>query len=191
MILVVDASVVVKWALPEPSSEGHRDEALAVLGAIQRRRISDSLVAGFTIVALAVVLDRVSRTFAERSDPRRRWPWWLAPGLLAGLVILGRVAGCSAVGISVTVPPTSPTTSVIQPTGDIGSLDGSTAKHFALATPRATLATYCKVVSLTNGGATPGTAQVRCYRYDGVPVPDPLFYFTEIIDWATTFTGGC
>jgi glycine betaine/proline transport system permease protein len=64
-----------------------------VLGAIQRRRVSDSLVAGFTIVALAVVLDRVTRTVAHKSDGTRRWPWWLAPALLAGLVILGRAAG--------------------------------------------------------------------------------------------------
>ena len=40
MILVVDASVVVKWAVPEPTSEGHVDEALALLDAIRRREVS-------------------------------------------------------------------------------------------------------------------------------------------------------
>lgn len=35
MILVVDASVAVKWTLPEASSEAHTEEALAVLATIR------------------------------------------------------------------------------------------------------------------------------------------------------------
>ena len=39
MILVVDASVAVKWVVPEPRAEGHLDQALEVLAAIRRRDV--------------------------------------------------------------------------------------------------------------------------------------------------------
>jgi predicted nucleic acid-binding protein len=38
VIVVVDASVAVKWALPEATSETHAQEALAVLAAIRSGR---------------------------------------------------------------------------------------------------------------------------------------------------------
>lgn len=65
----------------------------AVLGAITRRRISDSLVAGFTIVAIAIVLDRVSASLAVRPETRRRNYGWWALGVLVVLVVFGRMAG--------------------------------------------------------------------------------------------------
>jgi predicted nucleic acid-binding protein len=40
VILVVDASVAVKWTLPEASTEAHTQEALAVLATIRTGRAS-------------------------------------------------------------------------------------------------------------------------------------------------------
>ncbi len=88
MILVVDASVVVKWALPEPSSEEHLDEALAVLAAIRRREVT--LVQPLHwILEVAAVLVRIR---PEIVDERLDLLGLIQVSIAAETVVLRRAA---------------------------------------------------------------------------------------------------
>jgi glycine betaine/proline transport system permease protein len=66
-----------------------------ILQSLNQRRVGRGFAAGFAIVAIALVLDRISRSVAER-DPLRRLPrrWMLA--IIAGIavaLVIGRSAG--------------------------------------------------------------------------------------------------
>jgi predicted nucleic acid-binding protein len=56
--LVVDASVIVKWALPDPNQESHVDRALALLDEIQAGKI-DLLQPPHWMAEVAGVLTRL------------------------------------------------------------------------------------------------------------------------------------
>ena len=73
-----------------------------ILESLNQRRVGRGLAAGFAIVAIAMVLDRISKSFAER-DPTRRLPsrWTQA---LIGLVVLATVIGRSADWIAFPAP---------------------------------------------------------------------------------------
>ena len=66
-----------------------------VMDTLRLRRPGRGLAAGLAIVAVAIVLDRIGRSLAERDRTKKidqRWVWWGLAGL-AGLVVLGRVVG--------------------------------------------------------------------------------------------------
>jgi glycine betaine/proline transport system permease protein len=71
------------------------------LDMLRSRRTGRGMVVGLAIVAVAIVLDRVSRSFVERPErgsatavQRRRW-WLLAGGVVVAVVV-GRIAGWTA-----------------------------------------------------------------------------------------------
>ncbi|MGQ0849118.1 MAG: ABC transporter permease [Actinomycetota bacterium] len=66
-----------------------------VMDGLSKRRTGRGLAAGLAIVAVAMVLDRVGRSIAERDQTRRVSRNWMvgAVGGLAGLVVLGRLIG--------------------------------------------------------------------------------------------------
>ena len=64
MNLVVDASVVVKWALPDSEDEENKEEALAVLAAILSGEAS-VLQPPHWLAEVAAVLTRLRPDFAE------------------------------------------------------------------------------------------------------------------------------
>jgi predicted nucleic acid-binding protein len=66
VIIVVDASVAVKWVAPEPTAEGNLDEALAVLGAIRRREVAFVQPAHW-LFEVAAVLVRARPRFVDES----------------------------------------------------------------------------------------------------------------------------
>lgn len=66
-----------------------------VMDTLRLRRPGRGLAAGLAIVAVAMVLDRIGRSLAERDRTKkvnRRWVWAGLAGL-AGLVVLGRAFG--------------------------------------------------------------------------------------------------
>jgi glycine betaine/proline transport system permease protein len=65
-----------------------------ILESLNQRRVGRGLAAGFAIVAIAMVLDRISRSVAER-DPLVRLPRRWTLGLVGGVVV-ALVAGRSA-----------------------------------------------------------------------------------------------
>ncbi len=68
-----------------------------ILQSLNQRRPGRGLAAGFAIVAIALILDRISRAVAER-DPTRRLPRnWLIGAVLAigAAIVVGRSAGWS------------------------------------------------------------------------------------------------
>jgi predicted nucleic acid-binding protein len=64
--LVLDASVIVKWALPDDAAEGHQGNALAVLGAVQRGEV-DVLQPVHWLAEVAAVLARLRPQIAEQA----------------------------------------------------------------------------------------------------------------------------
>jgi predicted nucleic acid-binding protein len=64
--LVVDASVVVKWFLPDPESEPDGDRAAALLRAVQWRQAT-LLQPVHWLAEVAAVVTRLRPTIAERS----------------------------------------------------------------------------------------------------------------------------
>ena len=66
MNLVVDASVIVKWALPNSATEDYKDEALAVLAAIESGEAS-VLQPPHWLAEVAAVLTRLRPETAEES----------------------------------------------------------------------------------------------------------------------------
>ncbi len=66
MNLVVDASVIVKWALPDGETENHKEEALAVLAAIESGKVS-ILQPPHWLAEVAAVLTRLRPETAEES----------------------------------------------------------------------------------------------------------------------------
>jgi glycine betaine/proline transport system permease protein len=73
-----------------------------ILESLNQRRVGRGLAAGFAIVAIAMVLDRISKSVAER-DPTRRLPrpWTI---VLIGGVIAATLAGRAAGWISFPAP---------------------------------------------------------------------------------------
>ncbi|CAB4894462.1 unannotated protein [freshwater metagenome] len=68
------------------------------LDSLRTRSPGRGLVIGAALVALAIVLDRIARSFIERTtpDPGARQPRWVAPTVIiaiVALVIVGRAAG--------------------------------------------------------------------------------------------------
>ena len=68
------------------------------LETLRLRSPGRGFVVGLAIVAVAVMLDRVSRSFIERRKSaewgtRRRTPWLIVAAAVTGLVVLGRQAG--------------------------------------------------------------------------------------------------
>ncbi len=69
-----------------------------ILQSLNQRRVGRGFAAGFAIVAIALVLDRISRSVAERDPLRRlsrRWVLAFVAGI-AGAVVVGRSAGWSS-----------------------------------------------------------------------------------------------
>ena len=66
MNLVVDASVIVKWALPDSETEDNKEEALAVLAAIESGGAS-VLQPPHWLAEVAAVLARLRPEIAEAS----------------------------------------------------------------------------------------------------------------------------
>ena len=66
MNLVVDASVVIKWALPDSEAEENKEEALAVLATILRGKAS-VLQPPHWLAEVAAVLSRLQPDLAEES----------------------------------------------------------------------------------------------------------------------------
>ena len=69
-----------------------------VVQTLRLRAPGRGMVAGFAIVAIAILLDRISRSFVERPAPdaRVRWPTWLVAGTVVTIVaatVIGRVGG--------------------------------------------------------------------------------------------------
>ncbi len=66
-----------------------------VMDTLRLRRPGRGVAAGLAIVAVAIVLDRVSRSLAERDRTKQIDKRWVFGGLavLAGLVLLGRATG--------------------------------------------------------------------------------------------------
>ncbi len=69
-----------------------------VIQTLRLRAPGRGMVAGLAIVAIAIMLDRVSRSFVERPAPedRRRWPRSLllaVVGLVVGAIVVGRLGG--------------------------------------------------------------------------------------------------
>jgi predicted nucleic acid-binding protein len=64
--LVIDASVVVKWALPDSEAEENKEEALAVLATILRGEAS-VLQPPHWLAEVAAVLTRLQPDLAEES----------------------------------------------------------------------------------------------------------------------------
>jgi glycine betaine/proline transport system permease protein len=66
-----------------------------VMDTLRLRRPGRGVAAGLAIVAVAIVLDRVSRSLAERDRSKQIDRRWILGGLgfIGGLVILGRVVG--------------------------------------------------------------------------------------------------
>ena len=67
-----------------------------ILESLNQRRPGRGLAAGFAIVAIALVLDRISRAIAE-GDPTRRLPrmWQIGALGIAAAIVIGRSAGWS------------------------------------------------------------------------------------------------
>jgi glycine betaine/proline transport system permease protein len=66
-----------------------------IFESLNQRRPGRGLAAGFAIVAIAMILDRLARAAAER-DPTRRLPWRLTAGIagaIAAAIVAGRAAG--------------------------------------------------------------------------------------------------
>ncbi len=66
--------------------------------SLNQRRAGRGLAAGFAIVAIAMILDRLARAAAER-DPTRRLPWRVTAGIAGGIaaaLVAGRAAGITA-----------------------------------------------------------------------------------------------
>ena len=68
------------------------------LETLRLRSPGRGLVVGLAIVAVAVMLDRVSRSFIERRKAaewgnRRRTPWLIVAGLVTAVIVVGRQAG--------------------------------------------------------------------------------------------------
>ncbi len=69
-----------------------------VISTLRLRAPGRGMVAGFAIVAIALLLDRVSRSFVERPpvEDRTRWPRWLRIAVPVGIVVaitVGRIGG--------------------------------------------------------------------------------------------------
>jgi glycine betaine/proline transport system permease protein len=69
-----------------------------VMDTLRLRRPGRGVAAGLAIVAVAMVLDRVSRSLAERDRTKQIQKRWIVLGLLVigGLVLLGRATGAVA-----------------------------------------------------------------------------------------------
>jgi len=69
VILVIDASVAVKWALPEAGAEEQTDEALAVLAAIDSDQ-TEVLQPAHWLIEVAAVLVRLWPEAADKAIHR-------------------------------------------------------------------------------------------------------------------------
>ena len=70
-----------------------------ILQSLNQRRVGRGFAAGFAIVAIALVLDRISRSVAERDPLRRlsrRWRRWRSWPESSAAVVVGRSAGWSS-----------------------------------------------------------------------------------------------
>jgi glycine betaine/proline transport system permease protein len=69
-----------------------------IFESLNQRRTGRGLAAGFAIVAIAMILDRLARSAAER-DPTRRLPWRVTAGIATVIVVAlvaGRATGSTA-----------------------------------------------------------------------------------------------
>lgn len=66
MIAVIDASVVVKWLIPDPAREPDSDRALAVLGAIRSGRL-EPLQPPHWLAEAAAAISRLRPGFADEA----------------------------------------------------------------------------------------------------------------------------
>lgn len=64
MRVVVDASVVIKWVFPDSEAESHREEALALLSAIQEGTV-DLIQPPHWLAEVAAVVTRLQPDAAE------------------------------------------------------------------------------------------------------------------------------
>lgn len=74
---------------------GARGLGSPVLESLNQRRMGRGIAAGLAIVAIAVVLDRIWRSLADRDPTRKTAPRWSVIGLvvIVGAVIVGRITG--------------------------------------------------------------------------------------------------